>query len=252
VSLRLTWLGHSTVVLEADGARILTDPLLGRHSGLLRRRGPAPTPGQWRDVDAVLLSHLHHDHAHLATLRTFRSPVVTAATNARFLRRHGVTQALDPGDDWYDVRGTTVQVRLTRADHHHRPMPHRPNAANGHLVRADGARVWIAGDTALFDDMAAIPRLAGGPIDLAVVPIGGWGPRLSGGHLGPADAAEACRLVGAAAAIPYHWGTFHLPGAAELPAGWMSRPGELFPAELARRAPGCRALVLAPGESVDL
>jgi L-ascorbate metabolism protein UlaG (beta-lactamase superfamily) len=252
VSLRLTWLGHSTIVLEGDGARILTDPLLGRHSGPLRRRGPAPTPGQWRQVDAVLLSHLHHDHAHLATLRTIDAPVVTAAVNARFLRRHGVTRALDPGDDWYDVRGTAARVRLTRADHRHRPMPHRPNAANGHLVRVGGVRVWIAGDTALFDAMAAIPDLAGGPIDLAVVPIGGWGPRLSGGHLDPADAAEACRLVGAATAIPYHWGTFHLPGAAERPAGWMSRPGEQFPAELARHAPGCRPLVLAPGESVEL
>lgn len=252
MTVRLTWLGHSTLLLEIDGARLLTDPLLGRHSGLLRRTGPAPRPEQWRDVDAVLVSHLHHDHAQLASLRKVDAPLLTAEPNARFLRRRGLPRALGLGECWYDVPGTTAQVRLTRADHHHRPMPHRPNAANGHLVRAGGVRVWIAGDTALYDEMSAIPRIAGGDIDLAVVPVGGWGPRLSGGHLGPAEAADACRLVGAAVAVPYHWGTFHLPGVADRPAGWMSLPGEHFPVELARRAPGCSPRVLAPGESVVL
>jgi len=248
---RITWLGHASVVLDVDGARIVVDPLLGRHNGILRRRGPAPRRDQWQRPDAVLVSHLHHDHAELSSLRLLPAPILTAPANAAFLRKKGLS-ATGLGDEWYDVPGTPVQVRLTRADHGHRPMPHRPNAANGHLVRTPQHLIWLAGDTAFYDDMAAIPDLAGGPIDLAVVPIGGWGPRLSGGHLGPVTASDACRTVGAAAAMPYHWGTLHFPGAAQAPRGWMDAPGEAFAEALPEHAPGCRSLVLTPGQSVDL
>ena len=108
-------------------------------------------------------------------------------------------------------------------------MPHRPNAANGHLVRTPELRVWIAGDTSLFDDMTKIPELAGGPIDLAIVPIGGWGARLSGGHLDAGRAAQACGLVGARAAMPYHWGTLYAPGTVDRPPRLDGRPGRGVP-----------------------
>lgn len=254
--LRVTWLGHATVVLDLDSARLVTDPLIRRHHGLLRRRGPTPRADQWQGADAVLLSHLHHDHADLTALRRVNAPVLTADVSARFLRRHGITGATGLGEEWgrgwYDVPGTQVQVRLTRADHGHRPMPHRPNAANGHLVRGEGRRIWIAGDTGLFSEVESVRDLAGGEIDLAVVPIGGWGPRLSGGHLTAETAAEACRLLEVKAAVPYHWGTMHLPGMSKRPAGWMDRPGRQFARELARRAPDCRAVVLEPGDGADL
>ena len=252
MALRITWLGHATVVLDLDGTRIVTDPLLRRHNGALRRRGPAPRPEQFRDASAVLISHLHHDHAELPSLRGFSGPVLTAEENAAYLRRRHVHGAVGLGDEWYDVDGSSVQVRLTRAIHGHRPMPHRPNAANGHLVRTPELRVWIAGDTSLFDDMTKIPELAGGPIDLAIVPIGGWGARLSGGHLDAGRAAQACGLVGARVAMPYHWGTLYAPGTSTVPRGWMDAPGAAFPDRLASNAPGCRSLVLKPGESATL
>ena len=84
-----------------------------------------------------------------------------------------------------------VDVRLVRADHHHRPMPHRPNDAHGHLVRGRSATVWVAGDTSLHPEMADLPRQAGRAGDVAVVPVWGWGPRLSAGHMHPGQAAEA-------------------------------------------------------------
>ena len=79
----MTWLGHSTVVLDVDGTRLLTDPLLRRHAGLLRRRGDPPARGHWQNVDSVLLSHLHHDHADLPSLGMLPkgTPVVTAPPN---------------------------------------------------------------------------------------------------------------------------------------------------------------------------
>ena len=79
VALRITWLGHATVVLDLDGTRIVTDPLLRRHNGSAPpATGPGPRPEQFRDANAVLLSHLHHDHAELPSLRGFSGPVLTA------------------------------------------------------------------------------------------------------------------------------------------------------------------------------
>jgi L-ascorbate metabolism protein UlaG (beta-lactamase superfamily) len=254
MTLRVTWLGHATLVIDVEGTRILTDPLLGAHNRpLLRRRGPAPRPEQWTGAHAVLVSHLHHDHAELSSLRLLHgTPVLTATTNATFLRRHGVIGATGLDGDWHTLPGTSVEVRLTRADHGHRPMPHRPNTANGHLIRTPNARVWVAGDTSLFDELADVPLQAGGPIDLAVVPIGGWGARLSGGHLDGDRAAQACALVGARHAMPYHFGTLYVPGTRGHPRGWMDAPAAAFSAALPRHAPDCRAVLLKPGESLEI
>jgi L-ascorbate metabolism protein UlaG (beta-lactamase superfamily) len=276
VSLRVTWLGHSTAVLDVGaGVRLVTDPLLHRHAGLLRRRGARPAEA-WRDADAVLLSHLHHDHAELRSLRLLEgAPVLTAPANARWLREKGL-RGVGLADAWHRVGGTgsgsgtggtgfdgtdgphgpVVEVRLVHAVHGHRPMPHRPNAANGHLVRVrtpgvpdGGTRVWVVGDTERFPGMVHLPRLAGGAVDVALVPVGGWGPRLSGGHLGPAQAARACAEAGVRVAIPVHWGTLHAPGGRHLPRGWMDHAGSAFAAAAQRVAPGTRVVVLRPGES---
>ena len=247
--LTVTWLGHSTAVLDVDGTRLVTDPLLRRHAGLLRRRGDRPDEETWREADAVLLSHLHHDHAELGSLRMLGPvPVLTAPTSARWLVRRGLHGVGLRAGEWYRVGPGGVRVRLSPAVHGDRPMPHRPNAVNGHLVRGSSGCVWIAGDTSLYPAMSHLPDLAGAPIDVALVPVHGWGPRLSGGHLGPIDAARACAIVGARVAIPVHWGTLHAPGSRHLPPGWMDRAGDAFEVALGREAPGCRAMVLRPGE----
>ncbi|MFI2104741.1 MBL fold metallo-hydrolase [Isoptericola sp. NPDC019693] len=282
--LRVTWLGHSTVVLDvprADGgtARLVTDPLLRRHAGLLRRRGARPPAEAWQGADAALLSHLHHDHAELGSLRLLGDvPVLTARANARWLRGKGLRGVgLDPppaghhpadhhpadhhpashdaarhavphdgGDDgWHDVAG--VQVRLTTAVHGDRPMPHRPNAASGHLVRGRGATVWAVGDTEHHPGLARVRELAGGRVDVALVPVSGWGPRLSGGHLGPRGAAEVCAQVRPRVAVPVHWGTLHVPGGEHVPRGWMDHAGDAFAAACRRVAPDVRVVVLRPG-----
>jgi L-ascorbate metabolism protein UlaG (beta-lactamase superfamily) len=250
--MRLTWIGHATTVLDIGGVRLLTDPLLRPRAGPLRRRGKVPPADLWADTDAILISHLHHDHAELTSLKLLpRLPLITGTTNAAFLTRRKFPGVGLADDEWYDL-GSDVQVRLVRADHHSRPMPHRPNDAHGHLIRTPTARVWIAGDTSLYPEMSGLPDLAGGPIDLAVIPVGGWGPRLSGGHLNSETAAQAAAAVGAAVAVPYHWGTFAVPGTFNSPRGWMDLPGALFPRAIEREAPGCRAVVLRPGESLDL
>ncbi len=247
--LSIAWIGHSTVMLDLDGVRLLSDPLLRRHAWPLRRRFPAPAPDLWRDPDAVLISHLHHDHAELASLMMLpRVPVLTADENAGWLRRRALA-GTELGEDWHRVGDGPVEVRLTRAIHRHRPMPHRPNAANGHLVRGSEMSAWLVGDTSLYPEMAEIPDVIGRRLDLIVVPIAGWGPRLSPGHLGPAEAVTACVRSGARWALPVHWGTLHPPMPRLMgPAGWMDRPYDEFVRALRREAPDCRLVDLRPGD----
>lgn len=251
--MTLTWLGHSTVVLDLDGTRIVADPLLRRHAGILRRRALPPERSVWEGADAVLISHLHHDHAELASLRLLPgAPVITAPANAAWVSKRGL-DGVGLGDGaWTRVGSGEVEVALTTAVHAARPMPHRPNAACGHLVRGPSGVVWLAGDTELYEGMEALPEQAGGAIDVAVVPIGGWGPRLSPGHMGPAEAAVACRRVEAGCAIPVHWGTLHVPGGQVWPRGWMDAGGPEFVAALGRDAPECRPAVLEVGGSLTL
>lgn len=276
--MRVTWLGHATCVLDLpDGTRLVTDPLLGARAGVLIRRGRVPEHAEWVDADAVLLSHLHHDHAHLPSLRATGGLVLGPASTARWAERQRL-RARGLGDEWFQL-SSEVAVRTVPAVHGDRPMPHRPNDAVGFVVRwtdggasgdRDGAgggrgaaggdggggaagsgavrRLWFAGDTELFPGLADLPDLAGGPIDVALVPVGGWGPRLSGGHLDPSRAAEAAAIVGARTAVPIHWGTFHAPLGRHVPRGWMDRGGPDFLRALDAIAPGTSGVLLAPGE----
>jgi L-ascorbate metabolism protein UlaG (beta-lactamase superfamily) len=251
MTIDVTWLGHSTVVLDIDGVRVLTDPLLRSHVGPLRRRGAAPAQELWHDADVVLLSHLHHDHADLRSLALLPVgvPVVTAPENVGWLHRHRLAGVSPQPDRWVDpVQGSPLSVRLTVAVHRARPLPHRPNGTTGHLVRSTSGTAWFAGDTSLVEAMAGIPEQAAGPVDLAFVPISGWAPRLSAGHMGPVEAAEACAVVGARAAVPVHWGTLHTPLGRNIPRGWMDRPAALFAAALSERAPACRVVLPQIGD----
>jgi L-ascorbate metabolism protein UlaG (beta-lactamase superfamily) len=249
--MKITWLGHSTVVLDLDGVRVLTDPLLRSHAGLLRRLAPRPDPASWSRPDVVLLSHLHHDHAELRSLRMLPgAALMSDPANVAWLRRRRLPNAVPLGDSWTAAGNNTgtIEVRQVPAEHRNRPMPHRPNAANGQLVRGATGTVWIAGDTGLFAEMAAIPAMAGGPIDVALVPVWGWGPRLSAGHLTPETAARAAAISGARFALPVHWGTLHPPFVTHFARSWLEQPGRRFAKALAEQAPGCTAVVLAPGE----
>lgn len=224
--MRVTWLGHSTLVLDLAGVRILTDPVLRPRFGLLRRRRDLPVCSHVCDVDAVLLSHLHHDHADLPSLRRVaHAPVLTSPVNAVWARSKGLEAPEIPPDQWWPA-GRTVQVRLVRADHVARPMPHRPNGAVGMLVRGGGVVVWFAGDTSLYPEIVDLPRIAQAPIDLALLPVGGWGPRLSPGHMGPAQAAEAAALCGARHVLPIHFGTLHPRAWPASRLDWTTAPGK--------------------------
>ena len=237
--LSLTWIGHGTVLVELAGVRLLTDPLLRpRVAHLLR---VAPRPGPLAELDAVLISHVHPDHLDPGSLRRVRARrFVVPRGAARMLRRRGLgpVEELDEGGE---LAFGAVTVRATHAVHPARRGLHRAIPSFGYLVTGP-ARVYYAGDTELFDGMR---RLA--PLDVALLPVWGWGPRLGRGHLDPDGAAEALRLLQPRVAIPVHWGTYLRMGM-NRDRKVLREPAERFARLAAEVAPEVSVRVLAPGE----
>lgn len=247
---RVTYVGHATVLVEIDSIRLLTDPVLRRRIGPLRRHGAAPDPRLTEEVDAVLISHLHHDHADVPSLRRLSRtvPVLAAPGAGDFLNRLGFSDVreLTPGDS-DDVGG----VRITATDANHPAGGRRFERASRAVgfELAGQRRIYFAGDTDLFDGMKAI---GGDKLDLALLPIWGWGTNIGAGHLDPERAARAAALLSPKAVVPIHWGTLYPLGLARLRPEPLRSP----PRELARwmreLAPQSELRVLAPGETTSL
>ena len=245
--LRLTYVGHATVLIELDGVRLLTDPLLERRLGPLRRRGAAPDPAELGRVDGVLISHGHPDHFHGASLSVVPGEPL-------LIMPRGLTPRGSPDDR--EVRAVISNdrvdvgsVRVTAVPARHGRWPGRRTARPvGYLIEGS-TRVYFAGDTALYPGMAGLA----GHVDVALLPVGRWGPPRGPARLDPSTAVDAARLVGAAIAIPIHWGTLYVPGFAAGRWGWGSLDaGDAFAIEAARRMPDLEVRVLRPGESTSV
>ncbi|MGZ4249627.1 MAG: MBL fold metallo-hydrolase, partial [Solirubrobacteraceae bacterium] len=241
--MRITWLGHATVLLELDGVRLLTDPVLGRHVGPLVRVGGEPVAApQLGRIDSVLLSHLHADHADLGSLRRLGAPVIAPNGAGEWLRGAGVedVRELASGDS---VTVGGFHVVATPALHDDRRQPFGTRADPMGFVVRGSLGVYFAGDTDLFDGMAELR----GIVDVALLPVWGWGPSVGEGHLDPRRAAQAVAMIEPKLAIPIHWGTFALPWAR---GGDADRPAREFAELVAELAPSVSVRVLRPGESV--
>ncbi|HTR89644.1 MAG TPA: MBL fold metallo-hydrolase [Solirubrobacteraceae bacterium] len=249
---RIVFAGHATVAIDLAGTRLLTDPLLRARVAHLRRRAPLPAVEAVGAPDAVLISHLHHDHLDLTSLRLLgqSTPLVVPAGAGAWLARRGFahTRELEVGES---ATVGSLSVRAVPARHDERRHPGGPRArALGYVVRSpeDSVAVYFAGDTGLFAGMAQIaPRL-----DLALLPVAGWGRRLGPGHMDPLEAAEAARLLAPRVAVPIHWGTLAPIGASR---GLLQDHGDAphrFAGHVARLAPAVEVAILAPGEQLAL
>src|SRR6478672_2476992 len=207
-SARLQFLGHSTVLITIDGVRILTDPVL-RNVGPLRRHGPAHHPATV-EADVVLISHAHRDHLDMPSLKGLPgSPriLVPSGMGAVCGRAglHDVTE-VDAGER-VDV-GTDVSVLPYPALHDGNRPPLGPRAAALGFVINGSATVYFAGDTDIFPEMNSLR----GTLDVALLPVWGWGPNLGPGHMDPRRAAEAAGMLEARVTVPIHWGTLFPQG----------------------------------------
>lgn len=234
------------MLLELDGLRILTDPVLGSRIAHLRRQGPAPSPEVTDRLDALLISHLHHDHADRRSLRSLdpETPVLAPPGAGRFLERCGLTAVseLAPGQS---VKIGRNQITAVEAVHGHRrsPVSRGSEAIGFHL--SGSKRVYFAGDTDLFEGMTALAD----KLDLALLPVWGWGPNLGPGHLDPERAARAAAMLSPRIAVPIHWGTLFPLGLAHLLPKKLSTPPHEFANWCERLAPQVAVRILRPGEA---
>ena len=244
----MTWLGHSTVFIETAGQQILTDPVLRAGIGPIRRR-PRPVDVDLAAVDAVLISHFHHDHLDVPSLRQLprSATLIVPRGGGPVVRSVGFAEVLefDPGDA---VRIGGIDIRAVPALHSGKRMPFGPvGPALGFMIRSD-ASIYFAGDTDLFPEMLDIAP----SMDLAILPVGGWGPTLRGGHMDPIRAAASLKLLHPRIAVAVHWGTLWPVGLGKFRRERFEEPAREFLAEARRVAPEVEVMPLDPGESLDI
>jgi L-ascorbate metabolism protein UlaG (beta-lactamase superfamily) len=251
MSDRVTFVGHATVLIEVAGVRLLTDPVLRSRLLHIRRAVEVPGDAVAADIDAVLISHLHHDHLDFPSLRRVERgvEVLAPARSRPTFRWHGFSELteLSPGER---TSVGAVEVRATRAVHRGRRYPlGRRIPALGYDIRGPGRRVYFAGDTAMFDGMDELA----GELDVALLPIGGWGHSVkTNHHLDPRTAVEAAAILRPRFVVPIHWGALLRADLIRSQPDLLRRPAEEFLEYAAELPSGVEARVLRPGESLDL
>jgi L-ascorbate metabolism protein UlaG (beta-lactamase superfamily) len=254
--LRATWLGHSTVLIEIDGKRVLTDPVWGARASPSRLIGPkrfqpVPVPVHALPlIDVVVISHDHYDHLDYATIRALAKrdvPFVTSLGVGAHLEAWGVPHERVHELDWWEswtLPGSDLSVTAAPSQHFSGRGFKDRNATLWSAMVIRGARhaVFFSGDTGLTTEYATI-RERLGPFDLTMLEVGAFHPSWGHIHLGPQNALEALELLGGGAFLPVHWGTFSLAMHA-----W-DEPAETLYAQAPKR--GTRLLMPRLGEPTE-
>jgi L-ascorbate metabolism protein UlaG (beta-lactamase superfamily) len=239
-----TWVGHATVLVQAAGLNILTDPIWSDYASPLPPLGPkrVAEPGIRFDdlpkIDLIVLSHNHYDHMDLPTLKKLwardQPKIVTSLGNDAILKAQGIpATALDWGQSVSGaaLNGLAPQAVIQCGNYEHCP-DYRVHVTRNHhwssrwgtdrnralwssfLIETRAGNIFFAGDTGAGDMGWPYEARRYGPIRLALIPIGAFrfwkGQMASDAHIGPAQAVEVFQRLGASTAIPVHWGTFRL------------------------------------------
>ncbi len=250
-SAQVYYIGHATVRVDLAGVRLLTDPLLRSRVLHLRRSAKIPADAV-RGVDAVLISHLHYDHLDFPSLQRLgrEMPVVAPRGAGALIRRKGAATNVIELREGEEIQIGSVTVRATHADHDTGRLPFGVRAEPvGYMIEGDGRSVYFAGDTDVFDGMSALA-----PVDVALLPIWGWGPSIGPGPHGlpargpgggtPRRPGSRSRSTGA----PTIRST---SGCRDPPPSWTT-PAALFEQEVLEQAPGTAVRVLRPGEATPM
>ncbi|MGC4116269.1 MAG: MBL fold metallo-hydrolase [Myxococcales bacterium] len=252
-ALRVTWLGHSTVLVELEGKRVLTDPFFSERASPAPIAGPArffPSPVSMDELpplDVVVISHDHFDHLDYETIRKLATKDVTFVVPlgvGNHLEKWGVAPARIRELDWWDQ---VVAAGLTFVATPSRHFSGRSLARNvtlwaSFVIRGQEHRVFFGGDGGLFDGFAEIGRREG-PFDLTLLEIGASDPMWGDIHLGPVNALAAHAMLGGRLLLPIHWATFNLGRHA-----WY-QPGEVLAKEAT--SSGAQVSFPAPGQSFE-
>jgi L-ascorbate metabolism protein UlaG (beta-lactamase superfamily) len=247
---RLTYIGHATALLRLDGVAILTDPMLRGWLGPLRRQGPPPDPELPGLADLVLISHLHRDHLDVRSLRRVPpgTPVVAPRGAGAWVSKGGAETITEIGlgetISIDDLEIAAVPARHDGFRDRHRGREIEPL---GYVLRKGGRTVYFAGDTDLFPEMSDLA-----PVDVALLPIWGWGPSVGEGHLDPKRAASALELIRPRLAVPIHWGTFYPVGLRRLRPEPLREPPREFARLASRMTPDVEVRVVEPGAETGL
>ena len=237
------------MLVDLDGVRLLSDPVLRDRVAHLRRRGPVDR-AQYTNIDAVLVSHLHFDHFDLPSLEHLGHgmQLVVPCGGGGLLRQRGFRRVaeVEAGEE---IQIGALTVRPTYAKHNGTRLPFFGTRAPtlGYTITGS-RRIYFAGDTELFGGMAEIGR----GLDVALVPIWGWGPTAGRGHLHPRSAAEALRLLRPLLAVPIHWGTYAPLGFGRLQTALLADPVTAFCRHAAELAPEVDVHVLGLGGTLRL
>jgi L-ascorbate metabolism protein UlaG (beta-lactamase superfamily) len=218
----VTFIGHSTFLIQTAAGNILTDPMYSQRAGPLnaigprRVRQPAVPFDDLPPISMVLLSHNHYDHCDLRTLgmlaERFDPTVVTPLGNGTLVRQSGIRR-VEELDWWEEAKTAAVPIALTPAQHFSARSPLDRNRAlwGGFMLAPSGARIFFAGDTAYAQFFREV-RQRLGPIDLALLPIGAYEPRwfMQAVHMNPAEAVQAHLDLAASESVGMHFGTFQM------------------------------------------
>ncbi|MFC5701732.1 MBL fold metallo-hydrolase [Cohnella faecalis] len=211
----VTWIGHSTFLIQAAGLNIVTDPVWARRMAFQKRLAP---PGielsDMPPADVVLISHSHYDHLHVSSLRRLRGPkkmLVPAGLRSKlFIRGFRDTEEFHW---WEDTAFHGVKITFVPAQHWTRRNPWDMNASHwgGWVIETEhGPTVYFAGDSGYFRGFKDIGRRF--DIDVALLPIGAYDPEwfMASQHVSPEEALQAFRDLGAEFFVPMHYGAFKL------------------------------------------
>jgi L-ascorbate metabolism protein UlaG (beta-lactamase superfamily) len=222
--LRATWLGHSTVMVEIDGCRVLTDPVWGQRASPSQLAGPKrfqPVPLALKalpKLDAVVISHDHYDHLDMGTVKELVKlqgvPFITSLGVGAHLQHWGVAAERIVELDWWEHwQHPRAELRIHAVPSQHfsgRSLGDR-NATlwSSIVIESPKHRVFFSGDTGLTSQYADI-HARFGRFDLVMLEVGAFHPSWGDIHLGPENALKALEYLGGGALLPVHWGTFSL------------------------------------------
>ncbi len=209
MSVEITWIGHASFRIAGPEGVVYIDPW---------KLADSP-----HDADVVFVSHSHHDHCSADDVAKVSKDATAVIAPAETIAKLACANAVAPGEN-ITIKGITIEA--VAAYNVSKSFHPRSNNWCGAILTLEGKRIYYAGDTDLIDEMSDLTD-----VDLALLPVGGTYT------LDAARAAEACRAIGAKAAIPYHWGDI---------------VGSVSDAEQFARSAGCKVHVLQPGDSINI